>query len=74
MVVGTKGRMVIPADIRSRHEWAEGTTLLTIDTDDGVILMERQHALRLIREQLAGRDPVAELMRERRRDAQREDE
>ncbi|MBN9141143.1 MAG: AbrB/MazE/SpoVT family DNA-binding domain-containing protein [Micrococcales bacterium] len=73
VMVGNKGRVVIPASIRARHAWNEGTTLLTIDTDEGVILMERGHALRLIRQQLAGGDPVAELLRERREAAARED-
>lgn len=72
-MVGNKGRVVIPIGIRARHRWEEGTTLLTIDTDDGVILMERERALDLIRRQLAGTDPVAELLAERREAAQRDD-
>ncbi|MFT4029849.1 MAG: AbrB/MazE/SpoVT family DNA-binding domain-containing protein [Protaetiibacter sp.] len=74
VVVGNKGRVVIPAGIRARHGWDEGTTLLTIDTEGGVMLMERDDALRLIREQLEGSDPVAELLSERRREARQDDD
>ncbi|PZQ89795.1 MAG: cell division protein MraZ [Leifsonia xyli] len=74
VVVGNKGRLVIPATIRARHAWNEGTTLLTIDTEDGVILMERTRALRLVREQLAGSNLVAELLDERRREALGDDD
>lgn len=74
VVVGNKGRLVIPATIRARHSWNEGTTLLTIDTEDGVILMERTRALRLVREQLAGSNLVAELLGERRREALGDDD
>ena len=73
VMVGNKGRVVIPAAIRARHSWGEGTALLTIDTDSGVVLIDRDNARRLIREQLAGRDPVADLLDERRAAAQRED-
>lgn len=74
VVVGNKGRVVIPAGIRARHGWQEGTTLLTIDTETGVVLMERDDALRLVREQLAGSDPVADLLRDRRREARLDDD
>jgi AbrB family looped-hinge helix DNA binding protein len=73
VTVGNKGRVVIPASIRARHSWIEGTTLVAIDGEHGIVLMERDRALRLIREQLAGRDPVASLLRDRRTDARRED-
>lgn len=73
-MVGNKGRVVIPAAIRAHHAWVEGTALLAVDTDTGVVLVDRDRARALLREQLAGTDTVAELLRERRADAARDDD
>jgi AbrB family looped-hinge helix DNA binding protein len=73
VTVGNKGRIVIPAPIRTRHAWGEGTVLVAVDGEDGVVLMERDRALRLVRAGLAGSDPVATLLRERRAEAHHED-
>lgn len=73
MTVGNKGRVVLPADVRARHNWAEGTTLIAIESGNGVVLVERSEALKLIRAQLAGTDVVDDLFRERRAEAAHED-
>lgn len=71
--MGDRGRVVLPAGIRERRNWAEGTTLIAIETERGVILASRDELERLVRDQLAGADVVAELLEERRTASQRED-
>ncbi|RNE62288.1 AbrB/MazE/SpoVT family DNA-binding domain-containing protein [Cryobacterium tepidiphilum] len=71
--VGNKGRIVLPAAIRERRNWAEGTALVAIETERGVILAARSELEQLVREQLAGTDLVADLLAERRAASRRED-
>ncbi|MCD2441455.1 AbrB/MazE/SpoVT family DNA-binding domain-containing protein [Agromyces sp. SYSU K20354] len=66
VTVGNKGRVVLPTAIRARRNWAEGTTLIAIDTPTGIVLTSRDEAERLLRDQLAGTDVVTELLDERR--------
>lgn len=77
MRVGDKGRTVVPADVRARLGWREGTTLIGVDTGDevsgGLLLLSREDALTALRGQLTGRDLVAELLEERRAAAASED-
>lgn len=72
--VGDKGRVVVPADVRDARGWTKGTTLIGIDTSRGLLLMSREEARRLVREQLSDRDLVQELIDERLADARREDD
>ncbi len=71
--VGNKGRIVVPAEIRERQGWAEGTVLIAVEREDGVLLMSREEALATLRAQAGGRDLVGELLAERRAAAARED-
>lgn len=64
---------MIPAAIRARQGWHEGTALIAIETDSGVVLIDRARAEEVLRLQLAGVDLVAELLRERRAAAASED-
>lgn len=64
--VGNKGRVVLPAALRERRNWPEGTTLIVIESPTGVVLTSREDAERVIRDQLAGVDVVRELLEERR--------
>jgi AbrB family looped-hinge helix DNA binding protein len=73
MRVGDKGRVVVPAEIRDHRGWAEGTVLIAIESERGVLLMSRDEARALLREQLEGRDLVAELLAERAAEARRDD-
>jgi AbrB family looped-hinge helix DNA binding protein len=70
--VGDKGRIVVPAAIRARHDWVEGSTLVALDTAVGVLLADRGAIESLVRARLAGHDPLAELLSDRRREAERE--
>lgn len=69
VVLGDKGRVVVPAAIRERRNWGQGTTLLLIETPDGMLLTDRVTALKIVREQLRGEPLVDELLAERRADA-----
>jgi AbrB family looped-hinge helix DNA binding protein len=69
VVLGDKGRVVVPAAIRERRNWAQGTTLLLIETPDGMLLTDRATALKGVREQLRGQPLVDELLAERRAEA-----
>ncbi|GAB2512357.1 hypothetical protein GCM10027267_05990 [Paramicrobacterium agarici] len=64
----------MPAELRRRQRWDQGTPLLVIEADDGVILATREQATKMIREQLAGTSLVDELLTERRATSRDEDE
>lgn len=67
--VGNKGRIVVPASIRARHGWQEGSVLVALDTELGVLLADRSAVERLVQSRLAGTDLLAELIADRRREA-----
>lgn len=69
--LGDRGRFVIPAEVRQRHGWDKGSSLVSIDTEEGFLVMSAERALELIRESFQGRDPVAELLAERRAEVDR---
>lgn len=71
--VGNKGRVVVPAVLRARHRWVEGSELVALDTELGVLLADRSAIERLLRERLAGRDLLGDLLADRRRDAAGDD-
>lgn len=72
IAMGDRGRFVIPRDVRERHAWQEGTPLVAIDTNAGLIVMSTDEALTWLRSRLEGRDLVAELLAERRAEVERE--
>jgi len=67
--VGNKGRVVVPASIRTRHQWVEGSTLVALDTELGVLLADQESIERLVRARLSGIDLLADLLADRRREA-----
>lgn len=71
--LGDRGRLVVPAELRTRQGWEQGTPLLFIETPNGVVLMTREQAKRSLREQLAGKNLVDELITERRTAARQDD-
>ncbi len=71
--MGDRGRLVIPAELRSRQHWDQGVPLLMIETTGGVILVTREQAKALVRSQLDGTDALAVLLAERRAAASAED-
>jgi AbrB family looped-hinge helix DNA binding protein len=73
VVVGDRGRVVVPAEVRERAGLSEGTQLVLIETPNGLILLTREQLKARVRAELAGHDLVKELLAERRAQADAED-
>jgi len=73
VVVGNKGRLVVPADVRERLGIDEGSVLVLFDTPSGIVLVTQEQLRDQVRAQLAGTDLVAALLNERRAAAALED-
>lgn len=73
VVMGDRGRLVIPAELRERLSMEAGTPLVLVATDRGVLLATREQVKDLVRAELAGADLVGDLIAERRRLAATED-
>ena len=73
-VMGDRGRLVVPADLRAHLGLDEGAPVILVETSGGVVLMTRDQARQSIVRQLAGADLVTQLLEDRRRDAAREDQ
>ena len=73
VVVGDRGRIVVPAEVRERAGFAEGTPLILLETPGGLVLLTREQLRARVRLELEGLDLVAELLADRRRAAERED-
>ena len=72
-VMGDRGRLVVPSELRTRAGLLPGTPVTLIESPDGIVLLTREQLKRLVRRDLAGSDLVAELVAERRRAAVEED-
>jgi len=70
--MGDRGRLVVPLELRVRLGLEPGSALLLVETPDGVVLMTREQAQRLVRAQLAGDSLVEQLLDERRAAAAQE--
>lgn len=73
VVVGDRGRVVVPAEVRGRTGISEGTVLVLLDTGEGLVLLTREQLHERVRGDLAGTDLVAALLAERRAAAGDED-
>ncbi len=73
VVMGDRGRLVVPAELRERLNLAPGTPLVLFETSAGVVLTTREQLKKLVRDRLADRDLVSELLTERRREAAADD-
>jgi AbrB family looped-hinge helix DNA binding protein len=74
VVVGDRGRLVVPAELRERLKLGAGTPLVMLDTPRGVVLATRDQVKRLLRDKLQGPSLVEDLLAERRGLAAAEDE
>ena len=74
VVMGDRGRLVIPVELRERLQLKPGSPVVLLDTPAGVVLASREQLKQLVRAQLRGVDLVGELLSERRRLAAIEDE
>ncbi|MDY7105895.1 MAG: AbrB/MazE/SpoVT family DNA-binding domain-containing protein [Actinomycetota bacterium] len=73
VVMGDRGRLVIPAAVREQAGLAEGSVLVLVDTDAGLVVLTREQLRDRVRADLAGLDLVSELLGERRAVAALED-
>lgn len=73
VVVGDRGRLVIPSEVRERAGLGEGTTLVLLETPSGLVLMTRGQLRDRVRNELSGLDLVGELLAERHAAATNED-
>jgi len=71
--IDDRGRTIVPVEVRERESLADGTPLVWLDTDEGLLVLTREQALSRIRETTKGIDMVGALIKERRVAAQRED-
>jgi len=74
LVVGDRGRIVVPAEVRERVGITEGTRLVLLETPTGLVLLTRAQLRKRVRDDLSGLDLVGELLTERRNSAAAEDE
>ncbi|MCY3560003.1 MAG: AbrB/MazE/SpoVT family DNA-binding domain-containing protein [bacterium] len=72
LVVGDRGRIVVPAAVRERAGLAEGTPLVLLESRDGLVLLTREQLRARVRAELSGLDLVGELLADRRSLAQHE--
>jgi AbrB family looped-hinge helix DNA binding protein len=73
IMVGDRGRIVVPAEVRERAGLPEGTPLVLLETPDGLVLLTRDQLRARVRNELDGLDLVGELLADRRRAAARDD-
>jgi AbrB family looped-hinge helix DNA binding protein len=73
LVVGDRGRLVVPAEVRDRAGLSAGTQLVLLETPDGLVLLTRDQLRKRVRRQFADLDLVDQLPAERRRAAADED-
>jgi AbrB family looped-hinge helix DNA binding protein len=66
LVMGDRGRLVVPAELRNRWGLKAGSTLLLVETPEALVLATREQDKRLVRRQLDGRSLVEELISDRR--------
>lgn len=71
--MGDRGRLVIPAELRERAGLREGSSLVLIETENGVVVLTRDQLRDRVRGDLAGADLVSGLLADRRREAEAED-
>ena len=73
VVVGDRGRLVIPSEVREAAGIEEGTRLMLLPTESGLVLMTREQLRERVREDLNGLDLVAALLADRRKASAEED-
>lgn len=73
IVMGNRGRIVVPSEVRARAGLAEGTPMVLVESSDGLVLLTRSQLTERVRRNLAGLDLVEGLLSGRRREAAQED-
>ena len=73
VLMGDRGRIVVPSEVRHRAGLVEGTPMVLVESGDGLVLLTRYQLKERVRQNLAGLDLVTELLSGRRYSASRED-
>lgn len=73
VVVGDRGRLVLPAEVRDHTGLTAGSKLILVETSSGLLLLTRDQLRDRVRQEMSGLDLVGELLAERRAAAARED-
>ncbi|MGF1661641.1 MAG: AbrB/MazE/SpoVT family DNA-binding domain-containing protein [Kineosporiaceae bacterium] len=73
VVMGDRGRLVVPVELRQRAGLEPGRPLVFVESDRGILLVTRDQLAALVRADLDGLDLVGDLLADRRREAARED-
>lgn len=73
VTVGDRGRLVVPAEVRQRLGFEEGTVLVLVEAPDGIVLLTREQLRRRVADELRGTDLVTSLLSDRRAAAAAED-
>ena len=73
IVMGDRGRVVVPAELRERAGLVEGTPLILLETGSGLVLLTRAQLRERVRAELADADLVDALLADRRAAAAAED-
>lgn len=73
VVMGDRGRLVVPVELREKLSLRSGDTLIMIETPGGVVLATRDQVKAIVRHGLQGSGVVASLLAERRAAAAEED-
>ena len=73
VVMGDRGRLVVPAELRQRLHLDAGMPLVLLETPQGIVVATREQVKRLVRENLDGPSLVEQLLAERRKAAADED-
>lgn len=68
-MMGDRGRLVIPAEVRAQARLEQGTPLILVPSDSGMLLLTVDQARSVLKTQVGGRDLVAELLADRRAEA-----
>jgi bifunctional DNA-binding transcriptional regulator/antitoxin component of YhaV-PrlF toxin-antitoxin module len=66
LVMGDRGRLVVPIDTREEYGWRKGTPMVMVKGDDCVTLMSRDALLKRVRTDYAGSSLVDSLIADRR--------
>ena len=69
-VMGDRGRLVVPAEVRANHGFEKGTALIFIESTQGLMLTSREALLAQIQSELEGSNLVEGLINQRRRSAE----
>lgn len=73
IVMGDRGRVVVPAELRERAGLVEGTPLILLETGSGLVLLTREQLRERVQAELADADLVDALLADRRAAAAAED-